>query len=175
MASGKPMDRWFVAMSVSAKRRLPCVRRLLPQFPATGGDYRTDPRFWRASTCKLSARLRICRGLSPSCRVWYRKMRDKRGSLPTARWVSSSDTRLIVEKHKFQTPGLVVVDEEQHFGVAIRSGKTCATKCMSDATATPFRAHCKWGWRACATCRLQRHPSTGWRGHFVTRLTGLFS
>ena len=142
ICSGKPMDGWFVAMLVS-QRRLSASSVYCRNFRQTGSDYRTDHAVGAPAHPNFYCASRICRGC-PRRRVWYLpKMRHKRAQAwPTARWISLSVHTPYCRKTGFKRLGLVVVDEEQHFGSPIRSGlKTCATSACTDADRDPHSAH----------------------------------
>lgn len=71
---------------------------------------------------------------------------------------------LLSKSVKFQNLGLVIVDEEQHFGVAHKERLKALRSDvhMLTLTATPSRARCSSRCRACGICRSSaRRPSTG--------------
>jgi transcription-repair coupling factor (superfamily II helicase) len=63
--------------------------------------------------------------------------------------------RLLQEDVKFKDLGLVIVDEEQRFGVRQKErSRRCAPKCIcSRSPPRRFRARSTWRWPGCANCR----------------------
>ena len=74
--------------------------------------------------------------------------------------------RLLSKDVQFQDLGLLVIDEEQRFGVAhkerLKEMRQNVDALSLSATPIPVRCTCRW-W-VCATCRSSKHRrATGWQ------------
>ena len=109
-------------MSASARPRSRCAPPSSPRCRALRSPWWCRPRCWRGS---ISARSRRgspgCRSRWRNCRAWCRA----KEAAEVKRGLTDGDVNIVIGTHallsktiQFSDLGLLVVDEEQHFGVA---------------------------------------------------------
>ena len=151
MGSGRPMDRLLCGDVGFGKTEVALRRLRRRHVRQAGGAASPRPRCWSGSTtgCSPSAS-RACRSAWRRCRASCRPRRRARSrrTWPPARSTSSSARTLLGKGVEFKNLGLVIVDEEQHFGVTHKEKlkQLRAEVHVLTMTATRSRARCTWRW-----------------------------
>ena len=158
-------------MSASARPKWRCARPSPPPSTASRSPWWCRRRCWRASISRPSPSASAAfRSTSRRPRGWCRT----RNSTQVKAGLADGSVDIVIGTHallgkgiKFKDLGLLVVDEEQHFGVAHKEKLKTLRAEVHVLTlyrdADPAHA-CNWRSPACAISRSSpRRRSTGWR------------